>query len=65
MATGFDDLYVVYLRGPHSRMDFPEVAERPVKACPTYGEARRVQRLFQGLDQDCVIRFQGDSGGGD
>jgi hypothetical protein len=65
MATGVEDLYVVFLRGESDRIYFPEAAERPISACATYGEARRIQRLFQRMDHECVIRYQGDAGGGD
>jgi hypothetical protein len=65
MATGFEDLYVVYLRDEGNRLATPEAAERPVTACPTYGEARRIQRLLQRMAHECVIRFHGDVGGGD
>jgi hypothetical protein len=65
MATGFDDAYVVYLRDDGNRMSLPEAAERPVIACSTYGEARRIQRLLQRMAHECIIRFHGDVGGGD
>ncbi len=65
MATGLEDLFVVFLRGARNPHDPPELVERPVTACASYDEARRIQRFFQRLDQDCVIRFQGNAGGGD
>ena len=64
MATGLEDLYVIYLRCD-SWTGQPESRERPVMVCASYSEARQIQRLLQGADQECVIRFQGNTGGGD
>jgi hypothetical protein len=64
MATGHEDLYVIYLRCD-SWTSQPESHERPLMVCASYSEARRVQRMLQGADQECVIRFQGNTGGGD
>src|SRR5262245_49835561 len=64
MATGHEDLYVIYLRCD-SLTTQPESSERPVMVCASYSEARRVQRMLQRADQQCVIRFQGNTGGGD
>jgi len=64
MATGHEDLYVVYLRSEATTLQ-PEGVERPVMVCASYGEARRLQRMLQRADQECVIRFQGNTGGGD
>jgi hypothetical protein len=65
MATDNDDLFVVYLRTPWNPELPPEIAERPLVTCYTYGEARRIQRLFQHTSHECVIRYLGNSGGGD
>jgi hypothetical protein len=43
----------------------PEGIEVPISTCSTYGEARRLQRLLQPGVRDCVIRYLGNSGGGD
>ena len=64
MATNLEDMYVVFLRG-EELAGHPELAERPFAACPTYSDARRLQRLLHGSDVQCVIRFFGSSGGGD
>ena len=64
MAASHQDLYVVYLRSA-SEIGRPDGVECPVMACSSYGEARRLQRMLQHADQETVIRFQGDTGGGD
>jgi len=64
MAASHQDLYVVYLRSA-TETTRPDGAECPVMVCTSYGEARRLQRLLQHGEQECVIRFQGDTGGGD
>jgi hypothetical protein len=65
MATDHDDLFVIYLRAPRDESNPPEVAERPLFMCYTYGEARKLQRLFRKSPHQCVIRFLGETGGGD
>lgn len=65
MASEHDELYVVYLRTTPNFEQPPEVQERPLVTCYSYGEARRIQRLLQSTPHDCVIRFTGHSGGGD
>jgi hypothetical protein len=57
--------FLVFVRvdRPHSRR--PDAAERPVKRCASYAEARRVQREYLRAAQECVIRYQGEAGGGD
>ncbi len=65
MATDHDELFVVYLRTAHNSENSPELAERPLVTCYTYGEARRIQRLFQRTPHECVIRYLGNTGGGD
>lgn len=65
MASECDDLFVVYLRSTPNIEQSPEVLERPLATCYSYSEARRIQRLLQTTPHDCVIRFTGNSGGGD
>lgn len=65
MASEHDELYVVYLRSTPNFEQSPEVQERPLVTCYSYGEARRIQRLMQCSPHDCVIRFTGHAGGGD
>ena len=65
MPIGHEDCYIVYLRSDRSLSQPPEVAERLVVVCTSYGEARRIQRLLHRAEQECVIRYEGDTGGGD
>jgi hypothetical protein len=65
MGLDHDELYMVYLRAPRNDLNAPESAERPLVTCYTYGEARRIQRLFQRTTHECVIRYLGQAGGGD
>ncbi|HEV3203413.1 MAG TPA: hypothetical protein VGY77_03470 [Gemmataceae bacterium] len=62
-----DDRFVVFLRFDATRVNsFADVVEEPLAACSSYGEARKIRKLLQGTAPgDCVIRFMGDSGGGD
>jgi hypothetical protein len=55
----------VYVREHRHREASPEVAERPLAACPTYAEARRVRQKLLRPDRECIIRYLGDTGGGD
>jgi hypothetical protein len=60
-----DDRFVVFLRHDLSQSDRPDHAERPLIACSSYQEARRIQRQLQHTSRDCVIRYVGLTGGGD
>jgi hypothetical protein len=66
MDAVHDDCYVVFVRADRAHDEWPENVERPIAVCPTYGEARRAQRAFHRyFAQETVIRFVGDTGGGD
>ncbi|MBM4067677.1 MAG: hypothetical protein FJ271_01845 [Planctomycetes bacterium] len=65
MATEHDELFVVFLRSAPNFDQAPELLERPLATCYSYSEARRIQRLLQATPHDCIIRFTGQSGGGD
>jgi hypothetical protein len=60
-----DDRFVVFVRHDPSQIDRPDHSERPLVACNTYQEARRIQREMQHTYRDCVIRYVGSTGGGD
>ena len=64
MESSQDDLFVVFVRLP-GQSRCPERAERPLVACPTYAEARRIRREFHYTARECVIRYVGPAGGGD
>ena len=65
MDTVRDDHFVVFLREDRSQSFRPDYAEEPFIACSTYEEARRIQRELQGTSRDSVIRYVGETGGGD
>jgi hypothetical protein len=65
MESVLDDCFVVFLRHDRSQSFRPDHAERPLASCSTYEEARRIQRQLQQTYRDCVIRYVGETGGGD
>lgn len=65
MDSPHEDCFVIYLRADRRHGDWPEHAERPLAAAPTYAEARRLQRALRLHVPDCVIRYVGPAGGGD
>jgi len=59
------DCFVVFVRdGPPSPWH-PEDAERPVVRCHSYEEAARAREKLREPGKSCVIRYVGQSGGGD
>jgi hypothetical protein len=60
-----DDGFVVFIRADRSHSERPDDAERALASCPTYEEARSVQRRVLRMSRDCVIRYVGPAGGGD
>jgi hypothetical protein len=60
-----DDRFVVFVRESAGHHASPETVEREVSACSSYDEARRVQQTYRQTAQECVIRYVGQSGGGD
>jgi hypothetical protein len=65
MESVHEDRFVVYLRRDRGSYAHPENAERPLTACSTYADARRIQRELQRGARECVIRYVGPAGGGD
>ncbi len=65
MESVLDDRFVVFLRHDRSGSSRPDYAERPLIACSSYEQARRIQRRLQHTYRDCVIRYVGLTGGGD
>jgi hypothetical protein len=61
MSTGVED-YVVYIRFNHGTAI--EDIELPVATCASYEDARQAYRACRWLN-DAVIRFEGETGGGD
>jgi hypothetical protein len=65
MESIHDDRFVVFVRVDRGHSTRPDYAERPLRTCSTYKEAREVQRQLRDTARDSVIRFVGPSGGGD
>jgi hypothetical protein len=65
MLTDPQDGFLVYLRLDRTHAQSPEAFEHPLTHCASYEEARRIQREYRLTDQECVIRYQGEVGGGD
>ncbi len=63
MQESNPDRFQVYVREYRQRKGSPEVEERPLAVCPTFGEARRLRRAHLRPGRECVIRFLGDTGG--
>ncbi len=62
-----EDGFVVYLQPDLPAGGFTGTGEETLASCPSYAEAQRVRRTLQRLTPGgkCVIRFVGDTGGGD
>ena len=67
MDTFHDDRFLVFIRFDAAKINsFADVVEEPLAACASYGEAQNIRKLLHGSAAgDCVIRFMGESGGGD
>jgi hypothetical protein len=65
MESSHDDRFIVFLRQHRGSSSQPDLAERPLVACSSYAEARRVMKEFQYTARECVIRYVGPAGGGD
>lgn len=59
------DRFTLYLRRDPKHARNPERLEQRLASFATYEEARRLQRRCQGQARQCVIRFEGVTGGGD
>jgi hypothetical protein len=66
MDQAYESCYVVFVRADRSHPWAPQRAERPLASCPTYEEARSIVQRYRVLaHKECVIRYEGVSGGGD
>ncbi len=65
MNSDHEDGFLVYLRTDPPHREAPDTVEQPVICCASYEDARRIQREYRRTAQECVIRYLGDSGGGD
>jgi hypothetical protein len=65
MDSAHEDRFVVFIRADGADPAFPEDVEQPLASCSSYEEARRVRQAHLDHSAECVIRFVGDTGGGD
>jgi hypothetical protein len=65
MLPDHQDGFMVYLRLDRTHDQSPEAFERLLTHCSSYEEARRIQREYRLTDRECVIRYEGEIGGGD
>jgi hypothetical protein len=65
MHSDHEDGFLVYLRADTPHRHAPDAAEEPLTHCSTYEDARRIQREYRRSARECVIRYLGESGGGD
>ncbi|MHB1425246.1 MAG: hypothetical protein ACYC3I_18910 [Gemmataceae bacterium] len=65
MEEVYDDRFVVYVRSRRDPHDPPEDGEWPVTACSSYEEASLIRQVHRRNSRECVIRYVGNSGGGD
>lgn len=65
MYDELQDCFVVFVRDRSGTAKRPGAVERPVAACPSYKEAVRLREQLRQSGQSCVIRFIGQTGGGD
>jgi hypothetical protein len=63
MTVAYEDCYVVYLRDDPGPDGMPR--EYEIESYPSYEEAERVCRQYQGAERNCFIRYLGPAGGGD
>lgn len=59
------DEFTVYVRNDPGHVLSPEEIEIPLASFSSYEEAVRAQRAYQRPMRECLIRYQGDTGGGD
>ncbi len=65
MDCAREDDFVVFIRSDGEDRANPDRVEWPLASCASYEEARRVRNAFSNHTGDCVIRFVGETGGGD
>jgi hypothetical protein len=65
MDCAREDDFVVFIRSDPDYHADPDRLEWPLASCASYEEARRVRDSFSNHSGDCVIRFLGETGGGD
>jgi hypothetical protein len=64
MDLHHEELFTVYVRLDPRHAPTLEEVEIPLGSFTSYEEALKAQRACQSEDRACVIRYQGDTGGG-
>jgi hypothetical protein len=65
MDCTHEDGFVVFIRSDREGGAAPDRAEWPLATCASYEEARHIRDSVSNHSGDCVIRFVGETGGGD
>ncbi len=60
-----EDMFTVYVRTDPAHARATEDIEIPLASFSSYEDAVQAQRAYQRPARECVIRYQGDTGGGD
>jgi len=64
MQGDHEDRFVVFVRADRDP-ERPEASEKTFISCPTYADAQRIRRNLHLINRNCVIRYDGETGGGD
>jgi hypothetical protein len=65
MGLHEEDRFTLYVRTDPSHAPSFEDIEILLGSFSSYEDALRAQRAYQRPARECIIRFQGDTGGGD
>jgi hypothetical protein len=65
MDLRHDDEFTVFVRTDPMHAPSTEDIEVALASFYSYEDAVRAQRAYQRPQRECIIRFQGDTGGGD
>jgi hypothetical protein len=65
MDIRFDAPYVVYLRKEGGASPAPDAVEPIEIPCATFAQARQIRQDLQDPHLRCIIRYHGETGGGD
>jgi hypothetical protein len=65
MDSALEDRFVVFIRADRDNNSSPYAVELPLASCASYAEAKRLRDAVNDHSGNCVIRFVGETGGGD
>jgi hypothetical protein len=65
MDTDNAEGFVVFVRTEGNYEQEPQAVERPLFVCSSYEEARDLQRAAHDSHHEYIIRYLGETGGGD